>query len=84
MTDSGWLLLAAIGIAAVVLLGRRRPAALGASVPDMYGGQRLGLAGTASRPEALVTYQNTEEWEIERNPDGRINKVTIHRKVEER
>lgn len=84
MSDSGWLLLAVIGIAAVVLLGRRQPAALGASSPDIYSGQRLGLVGGISRPESLVTYQNTEEWEIERNGDGRINKVTIHRKVEER
>jgi hypothetical protein len=35
---------------------------------------KISLAGT---------YTNKEEWEIERNPDGSLKKIIVHRKAKE-
>lgn len=47
-------------------------------------GQALKLALKSPASKALkLAYQNTEEWDIIRDMDGRISKVVIHRRVME-
>jgi len=41
----------------------------------------LWLRSKAASPPPMLTYQNTEEWEIEWNEDGLPTRIVIHRRA---
>ena len=69
-----WVLIfgAVIG-AAIILFGYKKEAGLPVKSTHRY---------TASVPDNLTrTYKNLEAWEIERDVDGRLKNINVHREA---
>jgi len=74
----GWGWIALAGILLVVFL-RTNDTGQAPAQPRILGLGAIGQPLAVVAPTA--TYKNTEEWEIVRGTDSRIEKIVIHRQA---